>query len=187
VRHRLAVLVLAVALGALAGPTLASAKKPPKHKKPTSTGPTAAQIHAAVTAAERSPDLWATVNVCTSSPGEDDIGIRGQMPSLGFATTLVMEMSVSYWDYGSNMFMPAGASDTLTLGKGTHGIHQGGVTFPFTPPATGSQFLVRGTVTFEWLLGSKVIGKVTKNTGHGYANVGYSDPPGYSSGTCTLT
>jgi hypothetical protein len=85
------------------------------------------------------------------------------------------------------MFEPANATSTISLGKGTHGAHQGGVSFPFAPPTGGNPYLVRGTVTFEWTIAGKVVGKVTRNTGHGYANVGFSDPAGFSAGTCTLT
>jgi len=199
VRSRLTVLALAAALGALSAPGLASgakrqAAKPAKPAKPAKKtkkakpkGPTASQIRAALAKAKHSPNLWATVNVCMSAPGQDTVGIRGQMPSLGFATTLTMDVSVSYWNNSTSMFDPVGATSTVSLGKGTKGIHQGGVSFPFAPPGTGSQYIVRGTVTFEWSLGSKLIGKVTRNTGHGYPNVAFSNPPGFSAGTCTLT
>jgi hypothetical protein len=187
VRIRLAALMLAAAVGVFAAPGLAAARKHPKPVKKTAKGPTAAQIRAAVAGAARSPDLWATVNVCTSSPGDDEFGVRGEMPSLGFSTTLLMYVSVSYWNFADNMFESDNASSTISLGKGTHGLHQGGVNFPFTPPPMGSQYLLRATVTFKWRIGTKVLGTVTRNTGHGYMNVGYSDPAGYNSGTCTLT
>ena len=197
VRFRPGILILATTIGVLSAPGLAAAAKPktaktktkPTKTKPTkpSTGPTAKQIRTAVAAAERSPDLWATVNVCTSSPSTV-VGIRGQMPSLGFTTTLLMNISISYWNYTDLQFEPImNASSPLSLGKGTHGIHQGGVSFPIGAPTAGSMYLVRGTITFEWMLGAKVLGKVVRNTGHGYPGVNFSSPPGYSSGTCTLT
>ncbi|HWF34337.1 MAG TPA: hypothetical protein VG295_03170 [Solirubrobacteraceae bacterium] len=179
------VLALAVALAAISGPGLAAAATPKKnhHKK---KGPTQEQkIQAAVASAERSPDLWATINQCSSTPTGDAVGIRGQMPSLGIPATLSMNILVSYWN--GTAFAPTNATDTVKLGNGTHGIHQGGVNFPFPPPASGSTYVMRGTITFEWTIGHKVVGKVTRNTGHGYANVGFSDPVGYSAGTCTLT
>jgi hypothetical protein len=182
------ILALAAAVGALSAAGPAAAKPPKTHKAPTTKGPTAKQIHSAVMNAARSPDLWATVNVCTSAPTGDEVGVRGEMPSLGFAATLVMNMSVQYWNYTDSQFEPVSdATSTISLGKGTHGIHQGGVSFPFAPPATGNQFLVRGTVTFEWKLGTKVLGTVSRQTGHGYPNVAFSNPPGFSAGTCTLT
>jgi hypothetical protein len=186
VRSRLVSLVLAAALGVLSSPGLAAAAKPSKTHHHKKKGLTAAQkLKAAVAAAERSPDLWATVNLCTSTPSQDMVGIRGEMPSLGVAATLTMDISVSYWN--GTAFSPTNASQHVSLGKGTHGLHQSGVNFPFAPPAAGMPYLVRGTITFEWTVGTKVVGKVTRNTGHGYANVGFSSPPGFSAGTCTLT
>jgi hypothetical protein len=189
---RLMIVSLAAAVSAFSAPGLAAAKAPKPKPKPThkAKGLTAKQIHAAVSAAEHSPSLWATVNVCTSSsdPTIGDVaGIRGQMPGLGFAATLLMNVSVDYWNYTDMKFESAGATSTISLGKGTHGIHQGGVSFPFAPPTPGSTFLVRGSITFEWKMGNKVIGTVTRPTGHGYQNVAYSNPPGFSAGTCTLT
>jgi hypothetical protein len=179
---------LVAAIGTFSASGLAAAKSPKNTKAPK--GPTAKQIHAAVANAERSPDLWATVNVCTSAPAPtgDVVGIRGQMPSLGFPAMLLMDMSVQYWNYPDSKFEPVSdASSMIPLGKGTHGIHQGGVSFPFAPPSPGLQFLVRGTVSFEWKIGAKVVGTVSRVTGHGYPNVAFSDPAGFSAGTCTLT
>jgi hypothetical protein len=187
VRVRLIAFIILVLAGVISASAAASAATPrnshPKKKKPTLQE----RMRTAVAAAERSPDLWATVNVCTSAPNTDLVGIRGQMPSLGLPATLKMVVSIYYWNYTDNTFDPANVSEVVNLGTGTHGLRQGGVDFPFSPPPTGSTYLVRGTVTFQWLSGTKVVGQVTKNTGHGYANVSFSDPPGYSSGTCTLT
>jgi hypothetical protein len=186
-------LALVFAVAAISFPGVAAAAstaKPTKthHKK----GLTAAQMRAkqiatAVKNAENSPDLWATVNICSSAaaPTGDTVGIRGQMPSLGITATLSMNISVSYWN-GSAFAPVTNASDRVSLGKGTHGIHQGGVNFPIDSPASGSTYLVRGTITFEWTIAGKVVGKVTRNTGHGYTNVGFSNPPGLSEGTCSL-
>jgi hypothetical protein len=181
-------LVLVAALAAVSAPGLAAAttSKKPTHKK---KGPTAAQkLQAAVKAAERSPDLWATVNQCTSATTGDIVGIRGQIPSLGVPATLSMSFSVFYWNGSAfqSVAPPSGGPPVVSV-KGTHGIHQGGVNFPFSPPTAGSTYVVRGTITFTWTVAGKVVGTVTRNTGHGYTNVGYSTPPGYNAGTCTLT
>ena len=187
-------LVLAAAVGVISAPCLAAAAKPSKNHHHKKKALTAKDIRAAVARAEHSPDLWATVNECMSATAVGDVvGIRGQMPSLGFPTTLSMDISVSYWN--GNAFVPVPAkpgqpattSKHVDLGKATHGLHQTGVNFPFVAPTSGTTLLMRGTITFEWAMGTKVIGKVTRNTGHGYANVGFSNPPGYSAGTCTLT
>ncbi|MEA2198391.1 MAG: hypothetical protein QOJ25_2442 [Solirubrobacteraceae bacterium] len=194
VRSRLVYIALLAAVAAISVPGVQAATNPPEtthhHKK---KGPTKAQkIKAAVAAAERSPDLWATANKCESpsldDPTADLVGIRAQMPGLGYPATLSMMFSVSYWNRTDNMFEPANSSQNVSLGMGTRGVHQGGVDFHFSPPASDAPpFVVRGTVTFEWTIAGKVVGKVTRNTGHGYAGVGFSVPAGYSAGTCTLT
>lgn len=186
-RSRPLCVALVSVLVALSAPGMATAATKHKHKK---KGPTLQQqIKADVAKAERSPDLWATVNVCTSStavPPGDVVGIRGQMPALGIAATLSMAFSVAYWNYTTNAFQTVTATSKIALGTLTHGLHQGGVNFPFSPPTPPNTYLVRGTITFTWQIGNKVVGSVTRNTGHGYANVGFSNPPGTSEGTCTL-
>ena len=188
-------LVFAVAAISLSGvAAAASTAKPTKthHKKGlTAAQKLAKQIATGVKNAEESSELWATVNECmsevaTGNGPTDYVGVRGQMPSLGVAATLLMDISVSYWNGSAFVPVPT-ASHSLSLGKGTHGLHQGGVNFPLSPPTAGTTFLVRGTITFEWKIGSKVVGKVTRNTGHGYTNVGFANPPGLSEGTCGLT
>ena len=72
--------------------------------------PTKAQIRTAVARAERSKSLWATVNICNSKRYPDRIGVRGQMPSLGFAAWLSMDIQVQYYsDAHEKHFVPAAA------------------------------------------------------------------------------
>jgi hypothetical protein len=148
--------------------------------------PTAAQVKAAVAAAEKSADLWATVNICNTAKYPDEVGIRGQMPSLGFRTDLSLTVAVEYYSAAQNKFLSTGDSQVVDLGLATHSAHQGGAIFPFQAPAAGDSYVLRGTVTFEWKLGGKVLGQVSRHTGHGYSGVAAGDPPGYSEGTCTI-
>jgi hypothetical protein len=161
------------------GATAATAR----HHRPVATRPTAAQIRAAIGRAMRSSDLWATVNVCNTTRHKNKIGIRAQMPSLGFASRLYIDVRVDYWSPADNRFEPTQAdSGPISLGRATHAVHQGGSLFTFAPPAG----VLRGVVTFEWRLGGKVIGRAVRKTGHGYKHVDFADPPGYSAGTCTI-
>lgn len=148
-------------------------------------GPSAAQIRAAIRAAKRSPSLWATVNICHSGRRSGKIGIRAQMPSLGFTTYLHMRFQVDYYSNKDAHFVPdPGVEKAVVLGRGqgTHELHQGGATFGIVPPA-----FLRGTVTFEWRLGGRVLGSAVRQTGYGYRNVDHAKPSGYSTATCTLT
>jgi hypothetical protein len=148
--------------------------------KPT-TRPTAAQIKAAVRRAEHSRGLWATVNICNTKAHPDTLGIRGQMPALGFPASLGMIVRLKYLS-AKHRFEPIpGAQLKLSLGRPSTGYHQGGATFKFTPPVTLS-----GSITFQWRSGHKLLGQTTRSTGRGYKEVDQGDPPGHSSATCTM-
>ncbi len=102
------------------------------------------------------------------------------MPSLGFTTSLYMHFQVDYYSYKRARFLPdPGVGKAMVLGRGTHGLHQGGLTFRIAPPA-----ILSGTVTFEWRLGGRVLGSAKRYTGDGHRRVDHADPPGYSTATC---
>jgi hypothetical protein len=147
-----------------------------------SHGPSAQQIKQAVHRAQRSRQVWATVNICNTRSHRHTIGIRGQLPALGFPARLSMSIQVNYWVKAKRKFMPdSHAKQALSLGTQTSGRHQAGFTWQFAPPA-----FLSGTVTFEWRLGRKVIGRTTRPTVRGIKNVDDSDPKGYSSATCRI-
>jgi hypothetical protein len=158
-----------------------AAAKQHKQLKP----PTKGEIRAAVNRAKRSHKLWATVNICDTASHPNIIGIRGQLPALGFETKMSMLVQVDYWVFADGRFEPDTSvpPQRVALGKKAHatGLWQGGITIAFTPPV-----VLSGTVTFEWKLGKKVVGTVTRQTGHGYSGVAHGDPPHYSTATCTI-
>ncbi len=146
------------------------------------TSPTPAQIHADVKRAERSPALWATVNVCDTKAHRNQIGIRGQMPGLGFPAQLRMTIRLAYYDAQAARFLPVPHVATrLKLGTVTHGTVQQGAEFSFSPPVTLS-----GSITFVWRRGGKRLGSVTKLTSGGKKGVDGGDPRGFSAATCTI-
>ncbi len=148
-----------------------------------SKNPTKAEIKAAVAKAKRSSHLWATVNVCNTHKHPHTIGIRGQMPTLGFPARLSMLVVVDYWDPSHKRFLPdPHARRVVQLGVVSFGDEQGGRTFPF-PAHSG---LLRGTVTFAWRRSGKVLLSVTRNTSAGHKSADFSDPPGYSAAKCTI-
>lgn len=150
---------------------------------PSSHGPTGAQIRAAIRRAEHSRDLWATVNICNTKRHRHIIGIRGQMPSLGFASRLSMDVQVDYWSVKDNRFKPDPAVNPqpIALGQVSTGLHQGGVSLRFEPRA-----ILSGEITFTWTRSGKVLGHAHRKTGHGYKHVAYADPPGYSAAICRI-
>ncbi len=156
-----------------------------------SPAPTAAQIHAAVKQAEKSSDLWATINVCnvpTVNPrGLRQLGLRVQVPALGFPTRLYMTLGVDYWVAAKKRYASTGAKfGPHSVGIAVHKPRQDGSSFPFKPPATGS-YLMRGVATLEWRIGKRVLGRVKLTTRGGFKHVDFGDPHGLSVATCTIS
>jgi hypothetical protein len=147
--------------------------------------PTPGQVRAAVLRAERSRHLWATINVCNTSAYPDRIGIRGQMPALGFPARLEMRIQVDYWAAAAKRFQPVpgrSASAVARLGTAVGGLQQGGHTFHFKP-GSGS---LSGTIKFQWMRKGKVIGQISKPATGGHHGVDGGDPPHHSAATCTI-
>jgi hypothetical protein len=143
------------------------------------------RIAAAVAKAERSSSLWATVNICSSRQNPNSIGIRGQMPTLGFAASLSMLIQVEYWSTTSKRFVPiqsATAATTLALGRQSTGLQQDGAIFPFKAH-TG---LLNATVTFTWRRAGRVLGPTTRRTTRGHPDADYGSPPHFSAAQCTI-
>ncbi|MGZ4172584.1 MAG: hypothetical protein ACXVRN_14575 [Solirubrobacteraceae bacterium] len=144
-----------------------------------------ARIARAVRAAEKSRSLWATVNICSSRRYPHDLGVRGQMPTLGFSSSLSMVIQVNYWSTASKRFLPIQsnlATTRLSLGSATTGLEQDGAVFPFQPH-TG---LLNATITFIWTRAGKVIGQTVRPTTAGHHDADHSSPPRYSAAQCAI-
>jgi hypothetical protein len=168
--NRLATAVLA-ALAIFAAPALASGT------------PSKAKIRSAVHSAEHSSQLWATIDICNTPHHRDMVGMRGQMPALGFSSTMVMKFSTEF-RAGKHFIRDNNPNTTQTVsaGSASSGTTQRGWTFKFAPHAG----LLRGLVTFEWKLGKKTIGSTSRTTTAGHKGVASADPAGYSSATCRI-
>jgi hypothetical protein len=143
------------------------------------SAPTPAQIRAAVKSAERSRELWATVNICD----QPNFGIRGQMPALGFPARMSMQIQVDYWNPAKKRFVPdSHAIKKLTLPRATRNLHQTGYVWQFQPAT-----ILSGSVTFEWKLGNKVIGRTTRATAHVAKGVDDTNPRGNSTASCKIS
>jgi hypothetical protein len=153
-------------------------------------GPTAAQIRKAVANAERSKMLWATVNVCQPkgkhAAAGGSLGVRGQMPTLGFASTLSMTIQLNRYSAKSKSFvaLPYGTART-TVSPGTFAadLHQDGAVFPFSGPAG----LLNATVTFGWTRAGKLLGSTTQQTTAGHRDAAGGRPAHYSTAQCQLS
>ena len=175
-------LAIIAALGGCA--TAAQAKRASKRGAPT-----AAQIRKAVAKAERSKMLWATVNVCQTKGKQaaqgGSIGVRGQMPTLGFATTLSMTIQLNRYSAKSKSFVALPyptAKTTVSPGAFATDLHQDGAVFPFSGPAG----LLNATVTFSWTRAGKVLGSTTQQTTAGHRDAAGGRPAHYSAAQCQL-
>lgn len=155
-------------------------------------GPTGAQIRAAVRRAEKSRDLWATLNVCNvpvaKSSGYKQIGVRVQMPALGFTTHLYMTLGIQAWDAAHKRYVTLNSRyGPKSIGLAFNAPSQDGYSFYYRKPVAEKTTLVRGIATLEWRIGKRVLGRVTRPTGGGYEHVDFGNPHGLSVATCTVT
>jgi hypothetical protein len=153
------------------------------------SGPTAAQIRKAVARAERSEMVWATVNVCQARGKRGaqggTIGVRGQMPTLGFTSTLSMTIALNRYSATSKSFVAlpyATATTTISPGTFATDLHQDGAVFPFSGPAG----LLNATVTFSWTRAGKLLGTTTRQTTAGHRGAAGGRPAHYSTAQCQL-
>jgi hypothetical protein len=145
--------------------------------------PTGAQVRKAVRAAERSRNLWATVNICNTAAYRHTLGVRGQMPALGFNADLRMTFEVDYFSSARHAYLPLkGVANKVDLGSATKGYYQAGVRFDFKPHSGQ----LRGRVVFSWRYHGRAVGSITKVTSPGHSNAQYGNPRGYSRATCSI-
>lgn len=134
--------------------------------------------------AQRSSSLWATVNICNSKTHPDTLGIRGQMPTLGFASWLSMSIQLNYYSKTKKRFVPAPSAGQklIRLGRLSTGLQQDGATFAFKPHAG----LFNATVQFIWRRSGKLLGQTTKTTTAGHPNADFGSPAHYSARQCRI-
>jgi hypothetical protein len=145
--------------------------------------PTAAQIRRAVRNAKHSNALWATVNICDTKKFPNTLGVRGQMPGLGFGSSLSIDIQVDFFDKTQKRFAPVpSATMKIPLGRVASGLQQGGATFTFQPH-TG---LLSATVEFQWMRAGKVLAHTTRRATGGHTAADFGNPPHFSAAQCTI-
>jgi hypothetical protein len=175
----LAVRIL-VRIAALATLLIAASTAP--YAVAASRPPTSGQIRLAVQRAERSGALWATVNICNTRHYPGRLGIRGQMPSLGFPASMSMDIQVEYLNQSSHRFKPVpGASRTIAF-TATTGLHQEGANWRFKPH-TGT---LSAAITFTWSLTKKLLARPTHAVTAGHPDADFGDPPHFSVAQCKI-
>jgi hypothetical protein len=173
---RVALATTVLALTVATAPVAAGASTP-------NPNPTRAQIRTAIKRAESSTSLWATVNICNSKAQPHTIGIRGQMPTLGFPAWLSMKITLNYWDTNEKRFTPVSSNGTrlIRLGRWSTNLQQGGWSVQID---TGA--LLNATVQFFWRREGVLLGRKTLTTTAGHPGADGGSPPHYSAKECQL-
>jgi len=173
VRARVLATMIALAVSAGAPPAAAA------------SGPTPSQVRAAVAAARTSRNLWATINVCTPRRAPHALGVRGQMPALGFPAALTEVIQVQYWSKAKHRFLDVPGVDAralVRLGQVTAGLEQGGHDFAFAPHAG----LLRAVVTFQWRRAGRLLLSLSRTTVAGHPAADNGIPAHFSAATCRV-
>jgi hypothetical protein len=140
-------------------------------------------------AVKRSPDLWATVNVCDTPARPDVVGIRGSMPGSGVRETVYMRFQVQYLDGTDGKWhnIETGAdSEWVRVGRTRTRPLESGFSFTFAPPPDGGVSTLRGAVTFRWRAKGRTVRKVRELTEEGHKSTRGADPAGFSAAQCEL-
>ena len=146
-------------------------------------GPTPARISAAVLRAERATTLWGTINICDTRADPNVLGVRGQMPSLGFASWMSMEIRLDYYNAKHRRWIAdPGTLKTIRLGRSARGLQQGGATYAFT----GATPPLRAQVRFFWRRSGRLLGSTAVLTTAGHPGADFGSPPGYSAASCRI-
>jgi hypothetical protein len=139
---------------------------------------------------DKSPDLWATINICDTAKHPDTIGIRASMPGSGkVKERMYMRFQVQYWRASIKKWAPTDAtvdSGYQAVGSAKYKRRESGWNFSLTPPPEGQTYRLRGIVSFQWRVGKKVVRSATKRTHSGHKSTPGADPKGFSAAECTI-
>ncbi len=137
---------------------------------------------------EKSPDLWATVNVCDTPAHPDTLGIRASMPGTGKAKhDMFMRFTIQYRaaDRRWRRVSRRGTSNFIYVGSGAARARQGGWTVRFARSTPRPQ-LLRGVVSFYWRGRGRILRRARVITEGGHPTTAGADPRGFSAATCRL-
>jgi len=139
----------------------------------------------------KSPDLWATINVCDTLAHPDTVGIRGSMPPLAKRSTMWMRFRVQYLgtttDGKWHFVTGDGDSSWKRVGRTVRKVVEAGQNFQFEPPAAGGAHRLRGYVQFRWTRHGHIAFQTHRITEAGHRSTAGADPDGYSAAVCDIT
>ncbi len=167
-------LLTGLALAVTVAPATASAATP---TKPPSK-------HALLTSRE----LWATINVCDAPDQANTIGIRGSMPSDGYARDhMYMSFRLQYLNPSKHWVdLATGTGSGYVAIPGGVSARQGGSSFELKPVPGKAAVTLRGVVDFQWRRGKTVLLSAARPTSAGHRSLAGADPADYSAATCVI-
>jgi hypothetical protein len=136
-----------------------------------------------------SPELWATIDVCSPRDQPNTLGVRGSMPGDGNAhDRMFMSFLVQYQGAKSNRWVNL-SSDThapyVAVGSGASS-RQDGTSFQITPVKGARASMLRGVVRFQWRHGSKVVLAISRATSAPHKSLAGADPANFSAAKCSI-
>jgi hypothetical protein len=161
----------------LPGSSASAATQPATTKKPAAKQPVKVV----------SRHLWATIDACNPPDKRNMVGIRGSMPGTGRKDEkMYMRFRMQYESDGVWRYIGSSADTGFRLvGAATFKARQSGFYFSI-PPVTGTTYVLRGVVDFQWRKGTKVELSAQQDTTAGHVSVAGADPKGYSAAACKL-
>jgi hypothetical protein len=135
----------------------------------------------------KSPELWATVDICNPPHHPNTIGIRGSMPSDGHPhDAMYMRFLVQSLDVKTKQWADLGKSADsgfLSIGSAVY-TRQAGRTFELQPTPTA--YTLRGEVEYQWRRNGKVVHLASLATTARHTSLVGAEPKGFSAATCAL-
>ncbi len=135
----------------------------------------------------KSPELWATVDICNTPHHPNTIGIRGSMPTDGHPhDAMYMRFQVQSLDATTKQWADLGKSADsgfVPIGSAAS-TRQAGRTFEFKP--TPSTYTLRGQVEFEWRRRNHAVHLVSLPTTAEHKSLAGAEPKGFSAAACVL-
>jgi hypothetical protein len=146
-----------------------------------------ALARSSLTPLAKSPERWATVDVCNTPHPPDTIGIRGSMPTDGHPhDAMYIRFQVQSLDATTKQWADLGKSADsgfVLIGAAAY-TRQAGRTFEFKP--TPSSYTLRGQVEFEWRRDGHPVHLVSLSTTAGHKSLAGAEPKGFSAASCML-
>ncbi|HMJ94899.1 MAG TPA: hypothetical protein VK486_03555 [Thermoleophilaceae bacterium] len=97
--------------------------------------------------------FWATVNICDTTASPNALGVRTSVPGNGSDERIWARYTAQWWSGAAQEWKTVGGTgvtDWIHIGSADMSARQAGWTFRFVQPPSGTTYVMRGVVEFEW-------------------------------------